>query len=154
MYSTKMSLLLDKAIKIKAIKNNKETTFRILAIFKAIVGHILFTHIPRINGTPSNRDTNFIISKGEIATSSKIIEVGSYKVPQNCKFKGVITIASSVAIAVKLTDNAEFPLAKWVIKLDTLPPGHAATINIPKAILGIGFVIYMSKKVMAGKTIN
>jgi hypothetical protein len=40
------------------------------------------------------------------------------------------------------------------MKLEILPPGHAATINIPNAILGIGFIIRTNKNVTAGNKKN
>lgn len=86
--------------------------------------------------------------------SFKIAAVGPYIEPQNCKFKGVIKTAKRVATAVKLTDKAEFPLAKWVIKFEILPPGQAATINIPNAILGIGSVNHTNKNVTMGNNKN
>ena len=63
-------------------------------------------------------------------------------------------MAKSVAIAVRLTDKAVFPLAKCVMKFEMLPPGQAATMNIPKAMLGIGFMTKTNKKVMAVSTTN
>ena len=40
------------------------------------------------------------------------------------------------------------------MKLEILPPGQAATINIPNAILGKGSIIKTSKKVIAGNKMN
>ena len=68
--------------------------------------------IPKINGIPKMSPTNFTISIGGTDTDLKIAEVGSYILPQKARFKGVITTAKSVAIAVKLTDNASLPLEK------------------------------------------
>ena len=62
--------------------------------------------------------------------------------------------ANKVAIAVRLTDNAELPLAKWVMKFDIFPPGHAATMNMPKAILGIGSINHTKIKVIRGNNKN
>ena len=86
--------------------------------------------------------------------SFKIIADGPYMEPQKCRLSGVIKTANSVAIAVKLTDNAEFPFAKCVIKFEILPPGQAATMNIPKAILGIGSINQTNKNVTAGNSKN
>jgi len=60
----------------------------------------------------------------------------------------------SVANAVKLTDNAAFPPAILLKKLETFPPGQAAIIIIPKAKLGWGSMIIIAKKVNAGNKIN
>lgn len=98
---------------------------------------------------PSSKETNFIMSHDEIATSIKIAAVGSYLESQSWRFNGVITIASIVATAVRLTDKAVFPFAKWVIKFEILPPEQVATINKPKAILGMGFIVKTKRKVMA-----
>jgi len=46
------------------------------------------------------------------------------------------------------------PFAKWAIKLETLPPGHAATMNIPIAVLGNGSMTHTKAKVKTGKAIN
>lgn len=62
--------------------------------------------------------------------------------------------ASRVATAVRLTDNAELPFAKWVIKFEIFPPGHAATMNIPNAILGMGSINHTNRKVIRGKSKN
>ncbi len=63
-------------------------------------------------------------------------------------------MANKVAMAVRVTDRAELPFAKWVIKLEMLPPGQAATINMPRAILGSGCAINTNKKVMVGSSTN
>jgi hypothetical protein len=53
---------------------------------------------------------------------------------QKKKLTGVITKASNEENAVSVTDNATLPRASIEKKLETLPPGHAATNNIPRAI--------------------
>lgn len=63
-------------------------------------------------------------------------------------------MAKNVAKAVKLTDKAVFPFARCVKKLEMLPPGQAATIIIPNAIVGCGLIISTSKKVKAGNRKN
>jgi len=68
--------------------------------------------------------------------------------------KGVIKIAASVAMAVKLTDNATFPLPRADIKLEMLPPGQAATKIIPNATAGEGFKINTKRNVTKGKRKN
>lgn len=53
-------------------------------------------------------------------------------------------IAERVAMAVRLTDKATLPFASDEIKLEILPPGHAATSIIPKAIVGVIKFLNMS----------
>src|SRR5690554_784561 len=62
--------------------------------------------------------------------------------------------AIKVEKAVKLTERAVFPFDKYVIKFETFPPGQAATIIIPRAILGWGLIAKTSKKVRKGNRIN
>jgi|TARA_B110000971_G_scaffold35824_2_gene34080 hypothetical protein len=52
------------------------------------------------------------------------------------------------------TDRAALPLAREVMKLEILPPGHAAISIIPKATLGIGLKINTNKKVKKGRAMN
>ena len=67
--------------------------------------------MPKIKGTPNSKKITLTISKGDIETELIIVDVGLYKLDQNWKFNGVMTIANSVAIAVRLTDNAALPFA-------------------------------------------
>lgn len=94
------------------------------------------------------------ISRGFMLMVRRTEAVGGYKFPQNCKLKGVIKIAATVANAVRLTLSAVFPPERWVIKLEIFPPGQAATKIIPNAILGFGCKIRISPKVKAGRIIN
>lgn len=57
-------------------------------------------------------------------------------------------------MAVKVTDRAVLPRAKWVKKLETFPPGQAATINIPNAILAMGRTNQTNANVTAGSIKN
>ena len=68
--------------------------------------------------------------------------------------KGVINTAQTLATAVMHTDRAALPLAREVIKLEILPPGHAATSIIPKATLGMGLKTNTNKKVKKGRAKN
>tara|TARA_A100001011_G_scaffold358879_1_gene404949 strand:+ start:122 stop:412 length:291 start_codon:yes stop_codon:yes gene_type:complete len=52
------------------------------------------------------------------------------------------------------TDRAALPLARDDIKLEILPPGHAATSIIPRATLGIGLKINTNIKVKKGRAKN
>ncbi len=60
----------------------------------------------------------------------------------------------AVEKAVSDTDKAVFPLAKWVIKFETFPPGQAATKNIPNATEGGGFKILTNINVSEGRKKN
>jgi hypothetical protein len=79
---------------------------------------------------------------------------GSYNDPQNWRLNGVITTATNVAMAVRQTDKAVLAPAKCDIKLDMFPPGQAATINMPNAILGYGFIRSTKRNVTAGSNTN
>ena len=68
--------------------------------------------------------------------------------------KGVINTAHTLATAVMHTDRAALPLAREVIKLEMLPPGHAATSIMPRATLGIGLKTNTNKKVKKGRAKN
>ena len=74
--------------------------------------------------------------------------------PQNEILNGVMNTAVTLAMAVIHTESAVFPLARAVMKFEILPPGHAATIIIPIATLGIGFKIKTNKKVKKGSATN
>ena len=63
-------------------------------------------------------------------------------------------MAATLENAVRLTDNAVFPLARLVRKLETFPPGHAATRNIPNATLGRGFSSEIIPQVKNGRAKN
>ena len=67
---------------------------------------------------------------------------------------GVIKVAASVAIPVKLTESARFAFAKALIKLEILPPGHEAIRIIPNATVGVGFNKITKRKVTAGNKKN
>lgn len=55
---------------------------------------------------------------------------------------------------VRLTESAVLPLARLVRKLETFPPGQAATRNIPKATDGGGFIISTKHQVRNGRSKN
>ena len=57
---------------------------------------------------------------------------------QNARLIGVMKMASTLEIAVKLTERAILPFANAEKKLEMLPPGQAATIIMPNAKLGLG----------------
>jgi hypothetical protein len=50
--------------------------------------------------------------------------------------KGIVIMVSKLATAVKETDSAKSPLAKWVNRLDVGPPGQAANNITPMAVIG------------------
>ena len=138
--------------------NNKkisiEKGFKYFINFNAITGFFQRTIIPKTSGTPKINKTNLNNTNGSNSIAFKMVAVGSCRLLQNWKFKGVITKQTKVANAVRLTDKAEFPFAICVIKLEIFPPGQAATKNIPKAILGLGLIAFTNKKVSAGNNMN
>jgi hypothetical protein len=79
---------------------------------------------------------------------------GSYKPAQIAKLSGVVKMDKIVVIPVKLIESAVLPLAKFVRKFETLPPGQAATKNIPKATLGGGCINKTKHQVKKGRRIN
>lgn len=70
--------------------------------------------------------------------------------PQNAKFSGVTIVAESVEKAVKLTESATLALEREEMKLEILPPGHAAIKIIPMAMEGGGLIMITNIKVKAG----
>ena len=56
---------------------------------------------------------------------------------QKVKFNGVITAASNVIQVVRVTDRATFAPERREMKLETLPPGQAATRNSPSSYAGL-----------------
>ena len=131
-----------------------ENGFKNLENLNARSGFLFLITIPKIKGIPKINETNFTNSKGSNCTVLNIWAVGSYKFPQNAKLIGVIKTATNVAKAVRLTDKAAFPPESCVMKFEILPPGQAATIIIPKAILGMGFIMFTNKKVIKGNKMN
>ncbi len=93
-------------------------------------------------------------SNVSILTAVNIAAVGGYRLAQKLKLNGVMNMAATVEIAVRLTERATFPRAREVMKLETLPPGQAATIIIPIAILGRGSITSTNRKVSKGRTRN
>lgn len=73
---------------------------------------------------------------------------------QKWKLMGVKMGQSTVATPVRVTDKAILAPEIEAIKLDTLPPGQAATRIMPKAIAGCGWIRYTSSAVMAGSIRN
>lgn len=63
-------------------------------------------------------------------------------------------MATTVVMAVRLTERAKLPFANWQMKLEMLPPGQAATSIIPKAILGCGLKAQTNRKVRNGNSKN
>ncbi len=73
---------------------------------------------------------------------------------QKEKLNGVKKMAATLETAVKLTESATFPWARLVKKLETFPPGQAATRNMPKAMLGGGLSRVTNTQVKKGKIKN
>ena len=69
-----------------------------------------------------------------------------YMLPQNEKLNGVVNTQRTVLMAVNDTDSSEFPLQSDVMKLDTFPPGHAATRIIPSEIIGVRTLLKMMQR--------
>lgn len=67
------------------------------------------------------------------------------------KINGIVRMLIILAIAVKVTDKAIFPLQICVIKLLVGPPGQVAKISNPTAIIGLKLKIMASVKPMIGK---
>ena len=115
--------------------------------------------IPRTSGTPRRITIVLKISQKGISSSGSIIRFSAklrYNFPQNEKFSGVVKMHAAVLSAVSDTESSVFPLQSEVMKLEMLPPGHAATRIIPRAIIGdIQFLnVIVKRKVRAGKRIN
>ena len=80
--------------------------------------------------------------------------VGGYKELQNSKLKGVKNTQSKVDIAVSETDKPRSAFAKELMKFETVPPGQAATKNIPSAKPGSGFQSHTIQNVTNGNRTN
>ncbi len=121
-------------------------------IFSAIAGKCLLKSIPAIRGNNKmpvmlrNRSMNSISSSFNWDDNPGMSDA------QNKKLTGVIINATSEVIAVRVTDKATLPLESKVKKLETFPPGQAATIIIPSAMPGIGLRSTMSKQVIIGSS--
>lgn len=76
--------------------------------------------------------------------------------PQKAKLNGVMNTASPVAMAVRVTLSSALPRERDDMKLEMLPPGHAATSSMPMATVGVmkRLNITTSRKVMAGSATN
>src|SRR5690554_719386 len=70
------------------------------------------------------------------------------------RIKGMVKTHTILAIAVKVTDNAIFPLQTCVIKLLVGPPGQVARIINPTAIIGLRLKAMASEKPIIGKNIS
>ena len=66
------------------------------------------------------------------------------------KLSGVISRLITVVVPVRLIDKATFDFEIAEIRLETFPPGHAATKIIPIATAVLGFKIRTSRYVSAG----
>jgi hypothetical protein len=77
----------------------------------------------------------------------------AYIPPQKAKLNGVINKLITVVIAVRLTDKGTFAFDMEEIRLDTFPPGQAATNIIPSATDVLGLIIITNRNVSAGRRI-
>jgi len=91
--------------------------------------------MPNISGSPSIIRIVVKTSGSGISSGLKRLEDLEYKLPQNLKFSGVKKIDNTVPIAVRLIDNSTFPFEIEDMKLEILPPGHAATRIKPIAMV-------------------
>lgn len=131
------------SIKIEVILTDFE-------IFFAAFGKYLLNSIPQTRGKSrmpvmfKNKSRNCISKLRRWADNP-----GSSD-DQKKKLRGVITNARIEVNAVSVTESATFPPDNKLKKFDALPPGHAATKIIPKAMPGDGFKSKMSKQVSTG----
>ena len=105
----------------------------------------LFINIPNETGKKTTRNTDFInpIIFISISTSARF-EIR----------RGVAIIDNKVDKNVLTTERATFPLHKYVITFDAVPPGHEPTIINPKAISGDNLNKYVNKNAVKGITRN
>jgi hypothetical protein len=67
---------------------------------------------------------------------------------------GIVNTVMILLNAVRVTESATSPFAKYVIKFDDGPPGHNASIINPTAIVGgIGTTLAITKPII-GRIIN
>jgi hypothetical protein len=69
---------------------------------------------------------------------------------QNTMLNGVVNTASALERAVSETESAVSPRAAWVRTFDAFPPGHAATTIMPRAMLAVGAMAKVRRRVSAG----
>ena len=86
--------------------------------------------------------------------SASRLRVSGSREAHNARLKGVEKTATELLRAVMLTDRAVLPWASQTRKLETLPPGQAATSIMPRATVGDGFRIRVNPKVAAGSKKN
>jgi hypothetical protein len=140
-----------KAATINPIKKITDAVCIDLSILLENFGNLIPTNIPKITGIPRIKNTVRNISNGSIEIGTNRGECFAYSPPQKAKLNGVIIRLITVVIVVRLTDNVTFALEIEEIRLDTFPPGHAATNIIPSATGVEGRIINTSKYVSAGK---
>jgi len=155
----KLEKLAESRMMTKRMKMMKEICLAGFLIFSVSRGNRLAKNTPRATGIPNRMKTVWTtcqksISIGRNNSAPVFSYILMYRSPQKAKLAGVITMAIMVEKAVIETDSAIFPFAREVMKLETFPPGQAATRIIPNATDGVGFRISTSRKVPAGNNIN
>jgi len=91
-----------------------------------------------------------------VSTTSSCIICPSSRKWTSAKFiiKGMVNKVMKLLKAVRVTDSAVSPFARWVIRFDVGPPGQAARIISPMAISGVkGNDIAMANPI-SGRSIN
>src|SRR4051794_24517791 len=121
----------------KSRKKAMEAFLAHLLICFAVAGYLCLIYMPTASGSPSIRKIVTSMSCGLMVKDFSRLLDGPYKEPHSNVLKGVMKMASTVDMADMLMDRGVFPFAKYVRKLDRLPPGQAATRNKPSAMLGL-----------------
>lgn len=124
------------------------------SIFKASVGSCFFTVMPNTKGIINSSTTVFRMDKKLSSNVCKYALVSGKNVAQKSKLNGVRKGVNTVAMAVSETESAILALETEEIKLETFPPGQAATRIIPKARAGWGLKSMTRSAVNAGNTMN
>jgi len=70
------------------------------------------------------------------------------------RMTGIVIILAKLAIAVKVTESAMFPLQSWVIKLLVGPPGQAAMMIKPSAMASLSPKRMAREKPIRGRKIS
>src|SRR4051794_10327494 len=102
-------------------------------------------------GTPSSNSVDPIKDTGSTLTCFSSAAVCGLSPAQNRMFSGVVMVASRLEMPVIDTDSAVLPRAMWVMRLEILPPGQAATTIMPNAMDGCGFNSMVIAQVTVGR---
>ena len=98
------------------------------------------------------------VSKRNAPQSRPIVlsrfDVRGWSPAQKTMLKGVVSTARALESAVNETERAASPRAAWVRTFDAFPPGQAATTIMPRAMLAVGAMAKVRRKVRAGSAIT